>query len=777
MSDSSSGKGDRLSAADNFEVKEYVQILLRGKWLILFTSVLAVGIGVYLTLTTKPIYEASVTVLINTKGQGKSVPFLDLGGDAGGKNIRNELEVLRSRSLNEAVANSLLDRKFADDARKEMLEIIQSMADDRPQGSLTSKESVISRVQKSMSFEPVRDSDILRIIARGTNPREVALLANTVAEVYSERNQQVSRTRTKAVKEFLESQLKAKQTSLASAEDSLQEYMQRSGIVTLDQEASRIASQLAEFEAQRDAADIQLESLSKGLATYQKQAAQYEPNVAKFIGEANDPYIRRLQDELAKLEVQKDITIAQNPNAVTQDIFTQKLREIDAQISSLRSRLEKRTGEYLKSLVPGQGASSQGTDAVSYLSQIKQKIVEIQIEQQSLLAKKGVLKTFIDEYEGKFAQIPRQSIQLARLQRARLSTEKLFTLVEEKFNEASISEQSEFGYVDVIDRAAVPRSAISPNMRNNLLYALLMGLGLGIMLTVLREYLDVRIRTPEDLRKHGYVPMAMIEPMNGELRKGRDDHSLIVGDKRVDPHLLALVSPLTPISESFRRLRTNVQYARVDEPIRTLLVTSPNPSEGKSTIVANLAVVFAQVGKRVLLIDSDLRKPVQHREFDFRQEPGLCEFLFGEVSDEKLIVHHVIENLDVIGSGRIPPNPSEVLGSKLFQDFVSRKKNEYDLVLLDSPPLLAVTDTLIIATDVDGVVLVTFSGKTGLESLKRSIEALQGVGAKPLGIVLNHFDVRKAYGGYYGKSYGYQYKNYGYTQSGTVKKGSQGRSV
>ena len=758
-----------MPATDSLDLKDYIQILLRGKWIIIFTSVIAVGIAVYQTLTTKPVYEATVTVLINTKGQGKSVPFLDVG-DAGGKNIRNELEVLKSRSLNESVANELLERKFVDDSGKVMLEIIQSVADDRPQGSLTSREAIVSRIQKSMSYEPVRDSDILRIIAKGTNPREAALLANTVAEVYSDRNLQVSRTRTKAVKEFLESQLKAKQTSLASAEDSLQGYMQRSGIVTLDQEATRVATQLADFEAQRDAADIQLESLSKALATYQKQAAQYEPNIAKFIGEANDPYIRRLQDELAKLEVQKDITIAQNPNAVTQDIFTQKLREIDAQISSLRTQLEKRTRDFLKSLVPGQGASSQGTDAVGYLTQIKQKILEIQIEQQSLQAKKSVLKTFIDDFEAKFAQIPRQSIELARLQRARFSTEKLFTLVEEKFNEASISEQSEFGYVDVIDKAAVPRSPMGPNMRNNLLYAMLIGFGLGIVLSVLREYLDVRIRTPEDLRKHGFVPMAMIEPMNGELPRGRNQDSLFVDGKRVDPHLLTIVNPLTPISESFRRLRTNVQYARVDEPIRTLLITSPNPSEGKSTIVSNLAVVFAQSGKRVLLIDSDLRKPVQHLEFGLKQEPGLCDFLFGEVSDEKLIVNHIVENLDVIASGRIPPNPSEVLGSKSFEDFIARKKNEYDLVLLDSPPVLAVTDTLILATDVDGVVLVTFSGKTGLESLQRSIESLQGVGAKPLGIVLNYFDVRKAYGGYYSKSYGHHYHYYGSTQSGNGRK-------
>ncbi|MEX1276499.1 MAG: polysaccharide biosynthesis tyrosine autokinase, partial [Bacteroidota bacterium] len=668
--------------------EDYLQIILRGKWVIVASFLLVLGATALYTYTTDPTYEATASVLVDTKGQQSSSFLFDVTGMGAVKNIKNELEILKSRSLAEVVAQALLDRKFLDDGGLELLEIIEV-----PQDSLTVREfatvsEVLARLDTKVNFEPVRDSDVIKITAKSSQAGEAALIANTFAKAYFDRNMFSSRTRSRAVREFLQGQLKNREQSLDTAEGQLQKYMETEGIVSLDDEAKKVIEQLSALEATRDATDIQIQSLTKTLSSYKEELAKVEPNVAKAMGEANDPYIRQMQDQLAKLEVQRDVTISQNPNVVGQEIFNQKLKEIDAQIVALRKNLQQRTDEYLKSLLPGTSTPNQN-DPAAYLSQVKLKIIETQIEQQSLIAKKKALADVIIQYEQQFNKIPQRSIEYARLQRSRLSNEKLFLFVEEKFNEAAIKEQSEFGYIDIIDPAVVPNDPVSPKVRLNLLLGAILGLGLGISLVFAREYLDVRIRTPEDLKKRGQPPLTAVALMNAELKRMGGKTKVSMEGNDIDAHLITFSNPLSSIAESFRRLRTNVQYAQIDTPVQVLLVTSPNPAEGKSTTVSNLAIAFAQTGKKTLLIDTDLRKPSIHTEFGLKTEPGICDLLFGNTREQEAIQHSVVEHLDILCCGTIPPNPAEILGSQKMRDFLTAMKKKYDFILLDSPPVLA----------------------------------------------------------------------------------------
>lgn len=202
-------------------------------------------------------------------------------------------------------------------------------------------------------------------------------------------------------------------------------------------------------------------------------------------------------------------------------------------------------------------------------------------------------------------------------------------------------------------------------------------------------------------------------------------------------HLITKINPKSPISEQYRTVRTNIQFASVDNPIYSLIVTSSGPGEGKSTTTANLAIVYAQQGKKVLLIDADLRKPTIHYTFRLDNLRGLSNVLVGENTLKEVTHESDVENLDVISCGPIPPNPSELLGSKKMQQMLEEAKKTYDIVIFDTPPVLAVTDAQILANIVDGSILVIKSGGTEIEAATKAKEALEPAKAKLLGTVLN----------------------------------------
>ncbi|MDQ0232744.1 capsular exopolysaccharide synthesis family protein [Metabacillus malikii] len=213
--------------------------------------------------------------------------------------------------------------------------------------------------------------------------------------------------------------------------------------------------------------------------------------------------------------------------------------------------------------------------------------------------------------------------------------------------------------------------------------------------------------------------------------------------------LISLTNPKSPIAEQFRTIRTNIQFSSVDEELQTIIVTSSGPAEGKSTTTANLAVVFAQQGKRVLLIDADLRKPTVHYTFRTENHVGLSNVLTRQMTLEEAVSVTAQDKLWVLSSGPIPPNPSEVLGSKGMQALLEQAKEDYDLIILDTPPVLAVTDGQVLANQADGVVLVVSSGKTEIESAKKAKELLDSAKAKILGVVLNNKKAEDSHYYYY----------------------------
>lgn len=313
----------------------------------------------------------------------------------------------------------------------------------------------------------------------------------------------------------------------------------------------------------------------------------------------------------------------------------------------------------------------------------------------------------------------------------------------------------------VIEEAPIPTTPFSPNTRNNVLIAAAIGLLLAVAGAVLIEYLDDTIKIPDDIERLTQIPvLTTVARIEGE------DYP----DK-----LVAFREPLSPIVEAYRVLRTNLQFSSVDKPLNAIMLSSPGPGEGKSITLANLAVVLAQSGKRVVIVDTDLRRPVQHRIFGLPNRRGFSDFIVsGEVEIEDWLQTTEVENLRLLSSGPLPPNPAELLSSTRMRQMVERLKSLADVVLFDSPPTLVVSDGLILSTMLDGILVVTDSGGTRRNDLKRMLQELDRVKANVLGVVLNRMSHRSS--GYYPYYRSYYYY-YSYSEDGKKSRRKQKSAV
>lgn len=320
--------------------------------------------------------------------------------------------------------------------------------------------------------------------------------------------------------------------------------------------------------------------------------------------------------------------------------------------------------------------------------------------------------------------------------------------------------------VVVIDVAKLPQNPIKPNKKLNVAIASVLGVMMGAFLVFFMEFLDRTIKTEDDVQRYlqlntiGEIPEFQGEERNIKKKLFNFKNKKLKPRKRlkittVSKSLISLLDPKAPASEAYRTLRTNIGYAGIDKQVQTIVVTSTGPGEGKSTTTVNLAITMAQVGKKVLIIDADLRKPKLHRYLSLANDYGLTDIIANKYPVEDSIkVFGAVENLHVICSGSIPPNPSEILESKTMLELMESLKDSYDLILIDTPPVGQLTDAAIVGQNSDGVVLVVSSGESNIDMAVHAKSALDKVNARIIGAVLTKINATS------GSTYYYRYYNY-----------------
>ena len=731
---------------------DYLRILRRGKWIIILSFVAVVGSTAYFSFTTTPTYEAQCMVIVDSQSRVERTLF-DVGPFSQQVTmINNQVQILKSRLLAEKVISSLLESGLQDS--------LSLFRVENPEDLHVGYRRYFARhLQEALSIEPVRDTDVIKIKVKAPSPQEAAFLANKVAEVYQNLDREFSRGEISQVVTFLRDQLQKKEESLRAAEEALRKFQQDEGIVALSQETQEMVKQLVEFESLYQEAVTDRKTYEKRLEYLKSQLGELRRTLETDLADISHPLILELRQKIAESEAKLVNFKAQGIPESYPDFKKENER-----LASLKRTLTEETKKVLLARYPVH-------DPLKPYQEILEKIITAETEVEALQAKEDALKKIVDQHLLKLDTLPEKSLKLARLERAKKLNENLYMMMKEKYEESRITRAGQIGKIRIVDPAVPPEFPISPKKKLNLILATLVGLGLGIGVVFFLEYLDNSVRTVEDVERLqlpllGSIPDIEPEKQNGLWRalpkkKGSEDE---VG--RLATRLVTHLKPKSPYSEAYRSLRTQIQYSRSEKPVQTILVSSPGPGEGKSTSVTNLAITMAQMGSKTILVDSDLRRPVLHSLFDLKRDVGLSNYLVGRAEIEEVIRPTSVDNLYLISCGILPPNPSELLGSKRMQELIQQLKSEYDYVLFDSPPLIAVTDAVVMAPWVDGVVLVLRSGKTDRDAAVRAFELLRNVKANVLGTLLN--DVLPSY--MYGSYYYYYYYYYYSSEDGKTKK-------
>lgn len=749
---------------------DYFRILYRGRWIILCSFLVVMGITLYLTYSSMPVYEASALVMLKEEGKVQRELFDATSYMDRSKRVNNQVEILRSRTLAKEVIKRLVNSSQADSlwilGNRErtnnisftnwFLSIFKPNHNATANYKVYSMEDLVSSFRKgAISVLPKRDTDMIELKVESFSPFEASLIVNTWAEAYRDMDIDESREEVTEVIDFLDDKLLSVKDDLTHSEEDLKQYKESHQVAELTAETEQLIKQSAEFETMYEGAKTDLEANERRLAHLKAQLSENQRRMVDEASSLSTPVILELQKQMAKLVGDMASYEQQLKGAGLYSVNDQKLKNMNQRLKGLKEKIVEETRKSIKSGI--------GTmNPLDFSESLLTSILELESENTSLRAKTETLQSIVWKNNQSLNSLPEKSLRLARLQREAKVNNNIYMMLREKFEENRIAEAGQIGSIRIVDWSDPSRNPVKPNIRLNIIFGLLIGFGLGIVITFLREYLDSALKTVEDIERLGFPVMGAIPYISPDKiskhGKGTNRTAAYIASR-----LITHNAPKSHIAEAYRSLRTNILYARVDDPIKTILVTSPGPGEGKSTSAANLAITFAQMGTRTLLIDTDLRRPVLDVIFRRHTGKGLIDVLVGTRTLDDAIEMTRIRNLFLLSSGRTPVKPSEFLASKRMEKLIKKIQTLFDLIIFDSPPIIPVTDAAILGTKMDGIVMVVKAGETDREALVRSRIILENVNANILGVLINGIKSDYMYGSYY---YHYSYSEKGKSARG-----------
>lgn len=559
----------------------------------------------------------------------------------------------------------------------------------------------VDRLRESLSVgRPDPDASLIRVRHEGTDRHLVRRVPDAVAEAFLDRRRSVQTTEARSTVAFLEDQTARIETQLEAAEEELQRFREEEQVVAPEAEAEAQVGRLSELQARRSELAAERDALRNLLQDIRSESE--DPDYRKLVAFPTFLGNQAVQDLLAALgEAERERTR-----------MLARRTERHPDVAALTEQIEQMEGRL-------------GEIGRNYLGSLDDQIASID----------AVLSRFGSELE----EVPATEVQFARLRRRTEMLGEIHTLLQTRLEEAQISANVEDPSVRVVESAVPPREPIAPRPLRNLALAGFLGLMLGVGLAFVREFADRRIHGEEDVDRFLDLPVLATVPRiaaaNG--RGGRTADLVATGDARSLP------------AESYRTLRTNVRYTRGGRGSRELVVTSPGGRDGKSMTAANLAAAFAQQGHRTLLVDADMRQSSQHEIFGVEKSPGLSDLLLeGDPAEklEQVVRSTPVEELDLLPAGFSPPNPAELLDSDAMERILAQARETYDLLVVDTPPALAVTDASVLGVRLQGTLLVLRDDRTDREAAAGALEQLRRVGCEVVGVVLN--DAGRPSGGY-----------------------------
>ncbi len=706
-----------------FDLRELWQIVRANRWVIVGSATLFMVLATLWTARQPSIYRAEAVLEYDPN------PPRALSGDIAGvadpvssfwmtqEFYETQNAILKSRSLAARVVEKLgLHRATTFTGRS----------------SPVSVDAAAVILQRRLTIEEIPETRLVELHVEDTDPERAALIANALGETYIERTMEERLSATVEALAWLREQLDSLQGRLNGSELSLHEFKTENNIlsVSMEDKQNLISQNIQELSTALTGVRGRRIELQARLDQLRRANAE-DPLMVDATAVTEDPAIASLRQEYRATAAELETLLTRYGEAHP------RIEALTAQLDVLRSQLRREIDSVI--------AAAAGDVAEA-----------AQVE--------GGLKESLDDVHDQGLELNRLEIEYSRLQRNASSQSKLYDLLLTRTAEMDLSRMQRVSRGHLVDRALAPKVPVRPQMTLNVTAGFLLGGFLGLILAVGYRRLDRTIRSIEQAEGLG-LPILGIVPQTRELAKEADEKTARrrrrkkPGDEVRDERAAVLAHrfPMSTLAECCRAIRTNLTFLGMGKPARTLVVTSAQPREGKTTVASNLAIVLAQSGQRVLLLDTDLRRPRVHKGFGLHSNTGTTSILVGEATLAEAVQRTEVDGLDVLACGPVPPNPSELLHTTAFRRLLEEAARSYDRVLLDSPPLGAVTDAAVIAPQVDGTILVVQANSTSKEALMDSLRQLRVVNAKLLGGILNDVDLT---------SDEYRYGRYQYYYSG-----------
>jgi len=593
----------------------------------------------------------------------------------------------------------------------------------------------VTGLLSGIAVKSIPDVNMVELIITGRDPEKIKIFANTLADEYVTQSLEDKRLQASSTRRFIEEQLERIRKNLDETGRELMDFKREEGIIDISTETNRRISIMSSLENKILEETIDRQIKRRELNELRRRAEKLGsvPSDAggnsdvDFSFFAEETKIRAIDDRIMNLQNERTKLM------VTHTSGHPEVRKIDGEIARLNDEMALELDRILE----------EGNLAT-----------EVSLADGNI----DYLDGTYNDYYNYLSDIPEKELELNRLTRKYQVNESIYFSLMEKLQEAQIRESMENADIRVIDYAITPRKPTSPNHIKNISIGLALGLILGLGLVFILEFADTTLSTVEEVEKLYHYPVVGVIPLPEGLKGVPDKRDKTGVDRSI--YTVTLDRPKSPISESFRSLRTAVLAAAVDKEKYSLMVTSSSLSEGKSNTITNLAIVLAQTGKKIVLVDSDLRRSVLYKAFNQEKTPGLSELLLGEAKLKDCLRPTDQEGLMLIAAGDQPPNPSELLGSNKMISLVNNLHKKFDFVLFDAPPVLAVTDPLILGGITDGTLFIITAANTDRKAAKRALQILKQTNPHIIGIVFNQVKLDRSLGGYGYKYYAQYYSSY-----------------
>lgn len=730
-------------------VMDYVRVIYKRRWIALPVFLLVFVVGAVNALRQIPVYQSRAQLLIE-----KDAPtvasfdqmFQSQDGWTNDEFYQTQYRILQSRSL----AKRTLDDMKLWDAPKlgngpepkaqisvtdlawrgvyTVVDLVKKpfATEQQPTPTPAAAAAIEQKADETgaqsgridqflggLSIVPVRNSRIAEIRYSSTDPVFAAQAANALAKAYIQQSLEQKFNTSKEAADWLGDQLAQQRQAVEASEAALQAFKEMNGTVSVADSASNIVvARLTDLNSALTKAKT--ERINKESLYNQLRSAEGTGAVDSLPVILSNDFIQKLRSDLTDLQRQ-------------QAQMAERYGPRHAEMIKIRTALES-------------------ADAKLKLEVMK-VIESVKSEYQAALSEERSLQGALDSQKGEALSMNRKSIEASVLQRELDSNRQIYESLLQRTKETGISSERRTTNIRLIDEAETPRGPISPNVPRDLIVALATSLLLAVGLAFGSEWMDSRIRTPQEMKNFLNAPFLGMVPA-------------IARDRNSSPNPLLSGEVPPNFAEAIKSIRTNVLFSSAEEGLRTLVVTSAGPGEGKSIVASNLAIALAQAGQRVLLIDADMRRPRVNEIFELEEEPGLSNVLTGHAKTSEAIRRSSVHGLWLLPAGLIPPNPAELLASRRYVDFIASLDEHFDWAIVDSPPVLAVTDSAVAGKHSSGVIFVVASDKTSRHAAQEALSQLESANVHVTGTILNRVDIVKHpyyYSSYYRKEYAKYY--------------------